>query len=208
MITRFLPKPCGVIIKGHSAGGKSTIFDTVLRCFNEGDDYEYFSGMSGKALINEADSKSYSNKFIFFAEAQGMADNDASYMLRTLQSEGKLKYSKSIKEDDGNWVTKTISKDGPTGVFTSTTASKIHAENETRNLSLYINDTPEQTRQVIVSLGKKLRDRQLTRYLEGVEDAVLSAIQDLDKQKGDILIFLPGERDIHDIKRVCNNVYM
>ena len=170
MITRFLPKPCGVIIKGHSAGGKSTIFDTVLRCFNEGDDYEYFSGMSGKALINEADSKSYSNKFIFFAEAQGMADNDASYMLRTLQSEGKLKYSKSIKEDDGNWVTKTISKDGPTGVFTSTTASKIHAENETRNLSLYINDTPEQTRQVMVSLGKKLRDRPLTRYLEGVED--------------------------------------
>ena len=29
----------------------------------------------------------------------------------------------------------------------------------------------------------------------------MSAIQDLDKQKGDILIFLPGERDIHDIKR-------
>ena len=37
--------------------------------------------------------------------------------------------------------------------------------------------------------------------LEDIEDAVLSAVHDLDKLKGDILIFLPGERDIHDIKR-------
>ena len=37
--------------------------------------------------------------------------------------------------------------------------------------------------------------------IEDLEDAVLSAICELEKQKGDILVFLPGERDIHDIKR-------
>jgi len=41
--------------------------------------------------------------------------------------------------------------------------------------------------------------------LEDIEDAVLSAIHDLDNQIGDILIFLPGERDIHDIKRFLSD---
>ena len=38
--------------------------------------------------------------------------------------------------------------------------------------------------------------------VENIEDAVLSSINDLPAgNKGDILIFLPGERDIHDIKK-------
>ena len=37
--------------------------------------------------------------------------------------------------------------------------------------------------------------------LEGVEDSILRAIQSIEKNSGDILIFLPGERDIHDIKK-------
>ena len=38
--------------------------------------------------------------------------------------------------------------------------------------------------------------------VENIEDAVLSSINDLPPgNKGDILIFLPGERDIHDIKK-------
>ena len=38
--------------------------------------------------------------------------------------------------------------------------------------------------------------------VENIEDAVLSSINDLPADnKGDILIFLPGERDIHDIKK-------
>jgi len=43
--------------------------------------------------------------------------------------------------------------------------------------------------------------RKANEDLEDIEDAVLSAIHDLDKHQGDILIFLPGERDIHDAKR-------
>jgi len=36
---------------------------------------------------------------------------------------------------------------------------------------------------------------------QGLDDAILSVINEFENQKGDILIFLPGERDIHDIKR-------
>jgi ATP-dependent helicase HrpA len=37
--------------------------------------------------------------------------------------------------------------------------------------------------------------------LEGSEDAILRAIHSIEKNSGDVLIFLPGERDIHDIKK-------
>ena len=53
-------------------------------------------------------------------------------------------------------------------------------------------------------LYKPLR-KKTNEDLEDIEDAVLSAIHDLDKQTGDILIFLPGERDIHDIKRFLSD---
>ena len=53
-------------------------------------------------------------------------------------------------------------------------------------------------------LYKPLR-KKTNEDLEDIEDAVLSAIKDLDKQQGDILIFLPGERDIHDIKRFLSD---
>ena len=36
---------------------------------------------------------------------------------------------------------------------------------------------------------------------ESIDEAILSSIQFVSQEKGDILIFLPGERDIHDIKR-------
>ena len=37
--------------------------------------------------------------------------------------------------------------------------------------------------------------------LEGFEDAILRAINSIEKNSGDVLIFLPGERDIHDVKK-------
>ncbi|MDC0182644.1 ATP-dependent RNA helicase HrpA [Nitrosomonadales bacterium] len=43
--------------------------------------------------------------------------------------------------------------------------------------------------------------KRIDETIEDIEDGVLSAIQSLENQKGDILVFLPGERDIHDTKR-------
>ncbi|MFL2981257.1 MAG: ATP-dependent RNA helicase HrpA [Methylophilaceae bacterium] len=43
--------------------------------------------------------------------------------------------------------------------------------------------------------------KRIDETIEDIEDGVLSAIHSLENQKGDILVFLPGERDIHDTKR-------
>jgi hypothetical protein len=46
-----------------------------------------------------------------------------------------------------------IEKEGPTGLITTTTAPKLHPENETRLLSLGVIDTPDQTRAVMRALA-------------------------------------------------------
>ena len=38
--------------------------------------------------------------------------------------------------------------------------------------------------------------------LETFEDGILRAIHSIEKNSGDILVFLPGERDIHDVKKI------
>jgi hypothetical protein len=47
-----------------------------------------------------------------------------------------------------------IEKEGPTGLIVTTTAIKLHAENETRLLSLGVKDTPEQTRAILHALAR------------------------------------------------------
>jgi hypothetical protein len=46
-----------------------------------------------------------------------------------------------------------ITKEGPTGLITTTTAPKLHPENETRLLSLGVIDTQEQTQAVMLALA-------------------------------------------------------
>jgi DNA-binding transcriptional ArsR family regulator len=48
-----------------------------------------------------------------------------------------------------------IEREGPTGLIVTTTAVKLHPENETRLLSLTVTDTQEQTRAVMAALAEE-----------------------------------------------------
>ena len=47
-----------------------------------------------------------------------------------------------------------IEKEGPTGLIVTTTATKLHPENETRLLSLGVKDTPTQTKAILHALAR------------------------------------------------------
>ena len=47
-------------------------------------------------------------------------------------------------------MTKTIVKEGPTNMIVTTTKTRVHAENETRLLSLKTDDSREQTARVLL----------------------------------------------------------
>jgi hypothetical protein len=52
---------------------------------------------------------------------------------------------------------KVIEREGPTGLLVTTTALRLHPENETRMLSLTVTDTAEQTKQIFKALAGAAR---------------------------------------------------
>ena len=78
-------------------------------------------------------------------------DGDMTAMIvRTLLSEGRVVYDITERADDGKMGTRRIVKKGPTNLIVTTTADNLHHENETRLLSLPVDESEEQTRAVMV----------------------------------------------------------
>jgi len=79
----------------------------------------------------------------------------SAYYALTAMSDRTLAYSEEpIKP-------RLIEREGPTGLIVTTTAVKLHPENETRLLSLTVTDTQEQTRAVMASLAEEAGEVEL-----------------------------------------------
>ena len=144
MISRFLERMVSAVLKGPSSGGKSFVLATTLRFFSK-DAYYELTGMSEKVLAYLQEPMSH--RFLILYEAAGIGQF-ATYLIRSLLSEGRIRYQTLIQTKDG-WTPKVLDRPRPTGFLSSTTAIKLHPENETRLLSIPISDTPEQTRRVL-----------------------------------------------------------
>src|SRR4029077_14046147 len=84
----------------------------------------------------------------------GMASEFTTYLIRSLLSEGRLRYETVEKTKEG-LVPRLIEREGPTGLIVTTTSLRLHPENETRMLSLTITDTREQTSAVFRALAQE-----------------------------------------------------
>jgi hypothetical protein len=149
LTSRLFERPASIAIKGVSSGGKSFTVEQVLKFFPPS---AYFArtGMSERAIIYS--DEDYRHRFIVIFEAAGMNSDMMSYLIRTLLSEGWVVYEVVEKTKEG-LRPRRIEKEGPTGLITTTTAPKLHPENETRLLSLGVIDTPDQTRAVMQALA-------------------------------------------------------
>jgi DNA-binding transcriptional ArsR family regulator len=94
------------------------------------------------------------HRFLVIYEAAGMSSNFATYLMRSLLSEGCVRYETVEKTSEG-MKPRLIEREGPTGLIVTTTAVKLHPENETRLLSLIVTDTQEQTRAVMAALAEE-----------------------------------------------------
>jgi hypothetical protein len=156
LTSRLLSKQVSAGLKGHSSSGKSYTVETVLKFFPR-DCYLEFTAMSEKALIYSKDDYRHRTLIIFEVVAlrEGVEDDQTSYFVRTLLSEGRLSYPVTVRDPDGGWTTKTIIKEGPTNLVFTTTKTRVHAENETRVLSLNTNDSTEQTARIFRELARE-----------------------------------------------------
>ena len=149
--TRLFDKCMHAAIKGPSSAGKSEIRKQVLEFFPP-EDIIAFITLSEKALLYfESD---FCHKILSMAEASGLQEQQLQDMLlRELMSEGKLNYPVAQKIG-GQIVTIPIVKNGPVCFMVTTTKAALHPENETRMLSLEIDDSEEQTRRVLKKLAQ------------------------------------------------------
>jgi hypothetical protein len=149
LVSRLLDKIVSVAVKGPSSGGKSYLVKLVMSFFPESA-FCRFTAMSEKTLLYTEEPLSH--RHIILTEAAGLTGDFQEYVIRTLLSEGSLEYEFVEKTSEG-LRPRRITKEGPTGFITTTTRDKLHAENETRYLSLTVTDTREQTRRVFRALA-------------------------------------------------------
>lgn len=160
LTSRVLDKIVSAAVKGPSSGGKSYLVKSVVSFFPETAVYQ-FTSFSEKTLFYTEEP--LSNRILILAEAAGGGEYQ-EYTIRTLLSEGRLEYEFVEKTAEGLRARR-ICKEGPTGFITTTTRQRLHAENETRYLSLTVTDTREQTRQIFRSLASSPEPPDMERWL-------------------------------------------
>jgi hypothetical protein len=147
MISRLLPRPVSILVKGSSGGGKNTLVSAVLRFFAP-EAYHEMTGMSEKALAYFREP--LKNRMLIVTEAAGLQGNDGLVFLRCLLSEGFLKYMVTVGKQ-----AVLVEVEGPTGVILTTTSLKLYHDDETRLISTEITESPAQTRKVFELIGKQ-----------------------------------------------------
>src|SRR5215218_1806155 len=173
--SRLLEKPVSVAVKGTSSSGKSYLVERVLGYFPE-NAYYALTAMSERALAYSEEP--IKNRFLVVYEAAGLSGDFQTYLIRSLLSEGRVRYEVVEKTSEG-LKPRLIEREGPTGLVVTTTAVKLHPEKETRLLSLSVSDTQEQTRGVLVQLARESAEEPdlegwmaLQEWLEGAERRV------------------------------------
>lgn len=149
--SRILPRIVSVAIKGPSSGGKSYLVEMTLGLFPPEAVY-VLTAMSERVLAYGGEPLAH--RIIVFFEAAGLSGDFGTYLIRSLLSEGRISYDFVEKTKDGLRVRR-IEREGPTGMITTTTASHLHPENETRLVSVTVTDTQEQTKAIMLAQAKR-----------------------------------------------------
>ena len=152
-LTRFSNKPVSVLIKGASGSGKSELMNTILRFIPE-TDKEVFTGMSEKS-ISFMEKNSLKHKVLAIQEFSGLNNAAGNTTLRSLLSEGKIRRQTSITNPkDNSFTTQVNEVTGPLSLFMTTTEPSIHPEDENRMLSITVDQSSEQKREVLLAKAK------------------------------------------------------
>lgn len=180
LTSRLLDKQVSAGVKGHSASGKSYTVETVAKMFPR-DAYLEFTAMSERALVYSTEEYAHRTLIVYEITAlrEGVEDDMTSYFVRSLLSEGRIDYAVTVRGKDGGFTTKKIVKQGPTNLIFTTTKTQVHAENETRILSLATDDSREQTARVLLEIaaesggGRELEEwHELQRWLAEQDNRV------------------------------------
>lgn len=143
--SRILKDPISVTVKGESSSGKSFSCQNVQKLIPE-EGYHFITRATQNAFYHLPED-GMQHKIIYINELQG--SETADYSIRSAQSEGDLILMMPIKDPaTGNMETVTKRVKGPVGFLITTTKANMFDENETRNFSVFSDDTPGLTQRI------------------------------------------------------------
>jgi hypothetical protein len=159
-LTSVLDDPVNVAMKGLSSSGKSYAIESVASLLPDEAVFT-MTGMSDRALAYL--DEPLTHRTIVLYEAIALREDRekgesslAAYFMRSLLSEGEIRYAVVVKDPaTERFVTMVRHIPGPTNLVTSTTSVSLHAENETRMLSLPSDDSRAQTRAVLIGAAEE-----------------------------------------------------
>lgn len=144
-VSRKLEEPLAIIIQSSSAAGKTSLMDSVLS-FVPSEELIKYSAMTGQSLFYMG-NMSLKHKILAIAEEEGV--KQASYSLKLLQSDKKLKIASTGKDPDtGKLITHEYEVEGPVMLFMTTTAIEIDEELINRCIVLTVDENREQTKAI------------------------------------------------------------
>lgn len=143
--SRIIKEPLSMTVKGESSSGKSFSCQNVQRLIPE-EGYHFITRATQNAFYHLPED-GMQHKIIYINELPG--SETADYSIRSAQSEGDLILMMPIKDPNtGNMETITKRVKGPVGFLITTTKANMFDENETRNFSVFSDDSPELTAKI------------------------------------------------------------
>ena len=149
--SRLLPRPMCAFLKAPSSAGKSWLLNRTLELFPE-EAYELKSGFSPKAIAyGNSDLR---HRILVVQEASGLNGREGNMLVRTLVSEGQIRWEVAGRQR-GGFATRTVVRPGPIAFGLTTTHASLHREDETRALSIQVDDSRTHTKEVIRSIARR-----------------------------------------------------
>ena len=141
-VSRLLPKPLNLFVKGHSSAGKNFLARTVLRFMPPSAVFEL---SSATAAAWHYAGKNLMHKIVYVQE---MAEHTGTtHATRLLISEDKL-VRMVTRFKDGKRVTERRVTKGPVACISTSTQEWLQFDDESRRVSIWIDESREQTARI------------------------------------------------------------
>jgi hypothetical protein len=144
--SRLLSKPVSLFIKGESSSGKNFLARNVLKLFPKECVTEITS--SSETSWNYL-GRQLQHQIVYIQEENKAAGN--VHPARLLISESEIIRNVAVRKKGGTFKTQRQVTKGPVACISTTTKNRLAVDDETRHLSIWIDDSPEQTQRIIAS---------------------------------------------------------
>jgi len=180
---------------GHFGSGKSHTLTVCTKLCPE-DTYCMITNGSPKSLYHRKGGLKHQAFIVtegFQFQENNADDSELVYSVRTLISEGQLKYSFVGKDDEGKQVTIEKKLDGPTSFITTTIMEKLEPQLEDRLFTIHPDEGVQQTKDII-----SMTALQKSGQFSGVDEKMICAWKEFHKSLLPVRFVIPFAMKIAD----------